>query len=159
MNTAKEQFLLFISNPVLLSIIFSWLSAQVVKTLISLFSGKIKSLKDMFELLFWRTGGMPSSHSCLVASLCTSIGFRSGINSDVFLLSLAFFFVTIRDALGVRRASGIQASMINKIGKTLSQKGLLEYTPIKEVLGHKPLEVFVGIVLGFFVGFAFSVLK
>ena len=159
MVVAKEQLLLFFTNPVLLSCIFSWLSAQVIKTLIKLFSGKVHSVGELFELLLWRTGSMPSSHSAFVTSLCTTIGFRSGINSDVFMLSLGFFFVTIRDAVGVRRASGIQAKVINAIGKKLSEKGIMEFKPIKEVQGHTPSEVFIGCLLGFFVGLAFSVLK
>ena len=66
--------------------------------------------------------------------------------------------VTVRDAMGVRRANGIQAKMINTIGKFLSDKGIMEYHPIKEVQGHKPAEVFIGCLLGFFIGLAFSML-
>ena len=102
---------------------------------------------------------MPSSHAALVASLCTSIGFRSGINSDIFILSLGFFLVTIRDAVGVRRANGIQARTLNKVGRGLKDKGLIDFTPIKEVQGHSPAEVAIGCLLGFFIGLAFSVLK
>ncbi|MCR5080473.1 MAG: divergent PAP2 family protein [Treponema sp.] len=155
----KTQLYLFFSHPVLQGCVFSWLSAQFVKTCIKLFSGKIHSLKELFELLIWRTGSMPSSHSALVSALSTTIGFNSGFHSDVFMLSLAFFFVTIRDALGVRRANGIQATELNKIGKTLSEKEIVDYKPIKEVQGHTPSEVIVGCFLGFFVGLAFSVLK
>ena len=131
----------------------------MIKTLIKLFSGKVHSIAELFELLVWRTGSMPSSHAALVSSLCTTIGFRSGISSDVFILSVGFFLVTIRDAMGVRRANGIQAKMINTIGRALSEKGLIEYKPIKEVQGHTPPEVMVGCLLGFFIGLAFSVLK
>ncbi len=159
MENVKEQFYLFLTNPVLLSCIFSWLSAQFIKTLIKLFSGKIHSIKELFELLFWRTGSMPSSHAALVSTLCTTIGFRSGVTSDVFILSVGFFLVTIRDAVGVRRANGIQARELNKIGRELSEKGLIEFTPIKEVQGHTPAEVFIGCLLGFSIGLAFSVLK
>ena len=103
---------------------------------------------------------MPSSHSALVATLCTTIAFRSGINSDVFLLSLGFFMVTIRDAVGVRRANGLQAKVINKIGRALSEKKLIEdFKPLKEVNGHTPAEVAIGCLLGVFIGLAFSVLK
>lgn len=103
---------------------------------------------------------MPSSHSALVVSLTTCIGFRSGINSDVFMLAAAFMFVTVRDALGVRRSSGIQANMINRLGHQLERKNIIEeYKPIKEVQGHKPAEVFIGCLLGFLIGVAFSVLK
>ncbi len=159
MQNARGQLHLFLTNPVLLSCIFSWLLAQFIKTLIKLFSGKVHSIKELFELLFWQTGSMPSSHSALVASLCTTIGFRSGINSDVFILSLCFFFVTIRDAVGVRRASGIQAKVLNKLGKKLAEEGIIDYKSIKEVQGHTPSEVAIGVLLGFFTGLAFSVLK
>lgn len=154
----KEQLHLFFSQPAFLACLFSWLSAQLVKTLIKLFSGKVHSLKELFELLLWRTGSMPSSHSALVATLCTTIGFRSGVNSDVFILSLGFYLVTIRDAVGVRRANGLQAAMLNKIGRFLAAKNIIEeIKPIKEVQGHTPAEVIIGSLLGFFIGLAFSV--
>ena len=154
----KEQLHLFFSQPAFLACLFSWLSAQLVKTLIKLFSGKVHSLKELFELLLWRTGSMPSSHSALVATLCTTIGFRSGVNSDVFILSLGFYLVTIRDAVGVRRANGLQAAMLHKIGRLLAAKNIIEEVkPIKEVQGHTPAEVIIGSLLGFFIGLAFSV--
>lgn len=154
----KEQLHLFFSQPAFFACLFSWLSAQLVKTLIKLFSGKVHSLKELFELLLWRTGSMPSSHSALVATLCTTIGFRSGVNCDVFILSLGFYLVTIRDAVGVRRANGLQAAMLNKIGRLLAAKNIIEEVkPIKEVQGHTPAEVIIGSLLGFFIGLAFSV--
>ena len=104
-----EQFILFLHNPILLSCIFSWLGAQFIKSAIKLIYGKIHSLPELLEVMFWRTGGMPSSHSAIVTSLCVTIGFRHGLNSDLFMFSLCFFFVVIRDAFGVRRSSGIQA--------------------------------------------------
>ena len=159
MESTREQLKLFITNPVFLACVFSWLSAQFIKTLIKLFSGKIHSFKELFELLFWRTGSMPSSHAALVSCLSTTIGFRSGFNSDIFILSLGFFMVTIRDAVGVRRSNGVQAKMINEMGKKLAENGLMEYKPIKEVQGHTPMEVFIGCLLGFTIGFAFCVLK
>ena len=159
MPNAREQIKLLFTNPILLSCIFSWLSAQFLKTMIKLFSRKVHSFKELFELFFWRTGSMPSSHSALVTTLCTTIGYRSGINSDVFILSIGFFLVTIRDAVGVRRASGIQATILNKIGQKLSEKGIMDFKPIKEVQGHTPAEVAIGCLLGFFIGLAFSVLK
>ena len=159
MSNAREQIKLLFTNPILLSCIFSWLSAQFLKTMIKLFSRKVHSFKELFELFFWRTGSMPSSHSALVTTLCTTIGYRSGINSDVFILSIGFFLVTIRDAVGVRRASGIQATILNKIGQKLSEKGIMDFKPIKEVQGHTPAEVAIGCLLGFFIGLAFSVLK
>ena len=155
----KSQLSAFFSQPALLACIFSWLSAQFLKTLIKLFSGKVHSLKELLELLLWRTGSMPSSHAALVTTLCTTIGFHSGVDSDVFILSLGFFLVTVRDAVGVRRANGLQAALLNKLGRVLSEKGIIEFKAIKEVQGHTPAEVIMGILLGFVIGYAFCVLK
>ena len=158
--TIKEQLKLFLINPVFLSCVFSWLGAQFLKTAINLIYGRIHSLSELLENLIWRTGGMPSSHSALVSSLCTTIGFRNGINSDVFVFSLCFFLVTIRDAFVVRHSSGIQAKKINEIGNELQNlKIIKEYKKIKEVNGHTPMEVICGCLLGFFIGLAFSLLK
>lgn len=158
MLTAKEHIYSLFFNPILIACIFSWFSAQFIKTVIKLFSGKVHSLQELFELLLWRTGSMPSSHASLVACLCTAIGFHSGFDSDVFILALGFYLVTIRDAVGVRRANGIQARVLNILGKKLSEKGIVEFKPIKEVQGHTPMEVIIGSLLGFVNGLAFSVL-
>lgn len=151
-----EQFQLLLMSPTFLACIFSWFLAQFLKTVIKLFSGNVHSVKELVELLIWRTGGMPSSHSALVACLCTCIGITSGLNSDVFVLAFCFFMVTVRDAVGVRRANGIQANMINRIGNMLKDQGLVqEYKNLKEVRGHSPMEVIIGSILGFFVGLGF----
>lgn len=155
-----QQLMAFLQNPVWLACVFSWLIAQFIKTSISLIYGRIHSLTDLFENLIWKTGGMPSSHSALVTSLCVTIGFRNGIGSDIFIFSLVFFFVVIRDAFGVRRSTGIQAKKLNELGSELSRKNIISsYKVLKEVLGHTPTEVICGCVLGFFVGLAFSLLK
>lgn len=159
MTGARLQLHLFITNPVLLACISSWFCAQFIKTLIKLFSGKVNSIGELFELLLWRTGSMPSSHSAVVACACTTIGFRNGISSDIFILSFVVFLITIRDAVGVRRANGIQARRINEITGDLKIKGILDLKPIKEVQGHTPIEVIIGCFLGFVIGLAFSVLK
>lgn len=158
MNFQERIRLLITYQPIVIACLLSWFSAQFIKTLIKLFTGKVNSIRELFEFLFWSTGGMPSSHSSVVATLCTTIGFHSGLNSDVFALALVFYFVTLRDALGVRRSSGIQASTLNKLSKELSDKKIIEKnTPIKEIQGHRPREVFVGSLLGFFIGLAFSI--
>lgn len=158
--TFQIQLKLFLTNPILLSCFFSWLGAQFVKTAINLIYGKVHSFTELLELMFWRTGGMPSSHSALVSSLCTTIGFRNGMHSDIFVLALALFFITIRDSFGVRRASGLQAKKINELGNLLKdQKTIEDYKSIKEVNGHTPMEVICGCIFGFFVGLSFSLLK
>lgn len=155
-NSLSEQISLLIHNPVLLACISSWFCAQFIKTVISVLYGKIHSVQELIESLIWKTGGLPSSHSALVASLATTIAFRNGLNSDIFILALCFFMVTIRDAVGVRRSSGIQARKINEIGKNLKEKDILDFKAIKEVNGHTPMEVTVGCLLGVFIGLAFS---
>lgn len=157
-NTAKEQIYLLLTNTVFLSAVCSWLSAQFIKAAIKLISGKVSSLKELIELMLWRTGGMPSSHSAVVISLTTSIGFHSGVGSDIFILAACFAFVVIRDAVGVRRSSGIQAKVLNEVGVSLDKKSIINFRPIKEVQGHKPLEVFVGCILGCSIAVAFSTL-
>lgn len=156
----SEQFKLFLVNPIFLSCVFSWLGAQFLKTAINLIYGRIHSLAELLETMIWRTGGMPSSHSALVTSLCTTIAFRHGLNSDIFVFSLCFFLVVIRDAFGVRRSSGLQAKKLNELGNELKEKKVIDnYTKLKEINGHTPMEVICGCLVGFFVGLAFSLLK
>ncbi|WP_314743664.1 divergent PAP2 family protein, partial [Treponema lecithinolyticum] len=76
--TVRKQLYFLLTNPVFLSALFSWLSAQFIKTVIQLLTGKVSDFKELIALLFWRTGGMPSSHSALVCAMSASIGFRSG---------------------------------------------------------------------------------
>ncbi len=155
-----QQFIYFIHNPIFLSCVFSWIGAQFIKAAIKLIYGRIHSIKELLEVMFWRTGGMPSSHSALVTSLCVTIAFRHGLHSDLFIFALCFFLVVIRDAFGVRRSSGIQAKKLNQIGNELKEKDIVEnYKPLKEVDGHTPMEVLCGCLFGFLVGLSFSLLK
>lgn len=154
----SDQIKKFLTNPVLLACISSWFCAQFIKTVINILYGRIHNVLELLENLIWKTGGLPSSHSALVAALATTVGFRNGISSDIFILSLCFFMVTIRDAVGVRRSNGIQARKINELGKILNKKQIIEYKPIREVNGHTPMEVTLGCLLGFFIGLAFSLM-
>ena len=158
LNILSENIKNFLLNPVLLSCITSWFTAQFLKTVINVLYGKIHTVYELIESLLWKTGGLPSSHSALVCSLCTAIGFKNGLNSDIFILSFIFLMVTVRDAVGVRRSNGIQAKKLNELGKDLKEKNIIDYKPIKEVNGHTPIEVTLGCVLGFFIGLAFSTL-
>ena len=179
LSSAGGQLHALLTSPVFLACVFSWLCAQFLKTIIKIFSGKVHSLFELFELMFWQTGGMPSSHSSVVSCVCTCVGFRSGVDSDVFIVSFILFFITIRDALGVRRSNGVQAHRLNQIIRLLNGKKKVPDEPapeqplpdehpvddkapldsVKEVNGHTPMEVFVGSLLGIFIGIAFSVLN
>ena len=155
-----EKIISFFTNPIFLSGIFSWLGAQFLKTLIHLIYGRIKSLKDLLENMFWKTGGMPSSHSAVVTAVTTGIGIKEGVQSSVFMLALLITFITMRDAVGVRRSSGVQSQKINEIGRELKENECLkDYKPIKEVNGHTPMQVIMGALLGVLIGFSMMLLK
>lgn len=148
-------FYTIISNPIFLSAFFSWFIAQAIKAIIEVFKSKSPVSQNLFVTLFWVTGGMPSSHSSMVSSVATAIGFVEGVDSSLFILSLFYAALMIRDALGVRRAAGVQAATMNKLGQDLTEKLEIEYNPVKEVKGHKAVEVTVGMLLGFFIAVAF----
>ena len=154
-----EKVITFFTHPTFVAGIFSWLGAQFLKTIINLFYGRIKTFKDLIANMFWRTGGMPSSHSAVVTAVCTSIGIKEGVTSSVFMLSLLFTFITMRDAVGVRRSSGIQSQKLNELGKELEKnKCIEEYKSIKEVNGHTPMQVIMGALLGVLIGFSMTLL-
>jgi uncharacterized protein len=157
-ETVIQQFILLFHNPIFLAAVSSWIISQFLKTVITLFTAKTTSFRELIELLFWRTGGMPSSHSALVASVSTTIGFKSGISSDLFIFSCCFALVVIRDSVGVRRSSGQQAKALNELGLKVSSRMKYQFKPVKEIQGHRPMEVLAGILLGFFIGVAFSTL-
>ncbi|MDR0556832.1 MAG: divergent PAP2 family protein [Treponema sp.] len=145
----------FFENSLFLAPITSWFFAQLIKAAIMLSGKRRKTAKDVLEALAWRTGGMPSSHSALVTSMATAAVFKEGFDSNVFILSLWFALIVIRDAMGVRRASGIQAHVLNLLGKKVSEKMGIEYHPVKEIHGHTPRQVMVGGLLGIFIAIAY----
>jgi acid phosphatase family membrane protein YuiD len=148
----------FLSNPVFLSALWSLLLAQFIKALVNLLRLRRQSLKETLLTFFWKTGGMPSSHSALAVSIATAIGFVEGINSNLFILSVFFALVVIRDAIGVRRSAGLQARALNALGRKFSARFDEGFVPVKEVMGHSPSQVFVGSLLGFFIALAFCTL-
>lgn len=147
-----------VSSRVFLSAFFSWFVAQLIKVAVEIVRGEHRGSRDIMTTLAWKTGGMPSSHSSLVTGIATSIGFIHGVQNPLFTLALFYGVLTIRDALGVRRAAGAQARELNRIGSQLREEQGLQFKPVKEVNGHTPAEVSVGVLLGFFLGMAFSLL-
>jgi acid phosphatase family membrane protein YuiD len=143
-------------NLIFLSSASSWLFAQLIKTVIVLLNARKKSTREMLAIMVWRTGGMPSSHAALVSSLTTSVAFKEGIGSNLFVVSFWFALIVMRDAMGVRRASGIQARALNLLGRNVADRLNAEYHPVKEVHGHAPLEVVVGAFLGIFIAAAYA---
>lgn len=147
-----------VSSRIFLSAFFSWFVAQLIKLAVEIVRGEQRGSRDIMTTLAWKTGGMPSSHSSLVTGIATSIGFIYGVQNPLFTLALFYGVLTIRDALGVRRAAGAQARELNRIGTQLREEYGLQFKAVKEVNGHTPAEVSVGVLLGFFLGMAFSLL-
>lgn len=98
---------------------------------------------------------MPSSHSAVVSSLAILIGKEYGFDSGIFALSLIMAFVVMYDAAGVRRAAGKQASILNKILETPGLTTGEVQEKLIEALGHTPVQVFVGAIIGVIAGFIF----
>jgi len=135
------------NNIIFMSTFLSWLSAQVVKYFTAFYRNGIWDYRVMFD-----SGGMPSSHTSLVMGLTTAIGYHYGLGSTLFPLSLAFSLIVMYDAAGVRRHAGKQAEVLNKIIEDMFHGSPMSETKLKEVLGHSPLQVMAGAVLGAFVG-------
>lgn len=150
----------------------AWVSAQLIKTLLVFISTK----KFEAERLFG-AGGMPSSHSALVCSMAIGMCRKMGFDSPEFALALAFAAVVMYDAMGVRRAAGEQAKVLNKMVFDFSdlwgkpdrekeppqgegeeaEKSILGDKALKEYLGHTPLEVLGGALLGILVAMMIKV--
>ena len=151
-----DSLLAFFANPIILSAFTSWCMSQLIKGVIALLKIRQKSFRDVLITLLWRTGGMPSSHTAVVTSMTAAVAFHEGMGSNLFAVSLFVAMVVMRDAMGVRRASGLQAQALNLFGKITAEKLDIEFEPVKEIQGHAPLEVIVGAILGILISAAFT---
>lgn len=124
-----------------------WLVIQLFKFICD----SIKQKKIAWDRLMG-AGGMPSSHSAVVAGLATLIGKYEGVDTAVFALAFIVAFVVMYDACGVRRAAGKQAALLNKLIETPGLTGMQVSEKLVEVLGHTPVQVFVGAIIGVIVG-------
>jgi len=122
--------------------ILSAIIAQIMKMIID-------ALKKQFS---WNDlnsyGGMPSSHSAMVASLASAVGYFEGWDSATFAICIVLALIVIRDAGGFRRQIGFQAKTINQHIAQISSEQSSEFEHLRERMGHSPLEILVGIVLG-----------
>jgi acid phosphatase family membrane protein YuiD len=137
----------FSENTVFWSAFIAWLVAQILKGLLSL----VKHKKMDFRR-FVGAGGMPSSHSAFVSALATGVGLTEGWASTSFALALVFSLVVMYDAAGVRLAASKQARVLNKMVKELFDEREFHHERLKEFIGHTPVEVIVGALLGVFFG-------
>lgn len=128
--------------------IISFFVAQLIKI-----TREFIKTKKINIYLMISSGGMPSSHSSFVTAMTTAVGFREGFNSSVFAIAAVTSIVVMYDAAGVRRAAGKQAEVINKLVENIENQGVILDKKLKELLGHSPIEVFAGAVLGIAIGF------
>lgn len=124
-----------------------WFFIQAFKVIFDL----VKTKKFNFKRIMG-AGGMPSSHSAVVTTLSTMIGKEFGVESPMFAMSLIFACIVMYDAAGVRRAAGKQAKLLNKIVETPGLTGVEVSERLVEVLGHTPMQVVVGALIGIIVG-------
>ncbi len=141
----------FLTNKLLWIPLATWILVQMFKLIVEILSAKDRKIN--FKRA-WGAGGMPSAHTACVTSLATSIGVTEGFGSATFALAVVFCFIVMYDAAGVRRAAGRQAAILNKI---IEEDGdnINVQEKLVELLGHTPLEVFVGIIVGIIMGLTF----
>jgi uncharacterized protein len=134
------------SNQVLLAALASWSLAQIVKVPLEY----LETRRWNWALLL-RAGGMPSSHSALIASATHAIGLYHGFETPLYALSFILAMIVIYDATGIRRQAGKHAEIINAMVKDLATGHPLQEEKLREVLGHTPVEALWGTILGLIV--------
>lgn len=138
------DFRAILQNTPLWAAILAWAAAQGIKILLTLLVDKRFDASRIVG-----TGGMPSSHSSFTMALSFSIGKYHGFDSPLFAIAMIFSFVTMYDAQGIRRAAGKQAEILNML---ILKHKLPDVGELKELLGHTPLEVAAGALLGIAIG-------
>ena len=133
-----------LQNEVLICSLVSWFIAQVLK---------IPTYLLLEKQLHWRrffgSGGMPSSHTSFVVALALMTGFSSGFQSVAFAIAFTMAVIVMYDAMGVRRETGTQAQVINEILRNVFVNGKpISDDDLKELIGHTPLEVLGGVIIG-----------
>lgn len=136
-----------LSNELFISAAIAWFIAQVLKTIIHTFLTKDFNIERMYG-----SGGMPSSHSATVTALATASAFVHGAASSEFAISAILAIIVMYDARGVRRETGIQAKVLNdliELLKDVHNELMTIDEKLKEFVGHTPLQVVIGAILGF----------
>lgn len=131
----------------LLAPIVAWAFAQAAKVTLTSVHQRRLNLRVLAE-----TGGMPSSHTAIVMGLTSAVGKHAGLSSPAFAIALIFTFVVMYDAAGLRRAAGRQAEVLNRVVEDLVHMRGVQEARLRELLGHTPMEVLVGALIGLAVG-------
>ena len=137
-------------NPWLSISSIAWIVAQLLKVLLHFFATKRLDFSRLVD-----SGGMPSSHTAFVTGLSTTIGITEGWQSCSFAIATCFSLIIIYDATNLRRSAGYHAQVLNDVVPQLLKGKLLSdgftFPKLRELLGHTPIEVFVGGILGILV--------
>lgn len=139
----NDSLLAIFGNKVFIATALGWITAQSIKILLN----TVKEKRFNFKW-FVGTGGMPSAHSSGALALATSVGIQEGFGSTIFVATLIFAVVIAFDAQGVRRATGEQAEILNKIMDDIYWRRKIQENRLKELIGHTPFEVLVGSAIG-----------
>ncbi len=140
-----------LSNKILIISACAWVIAQILKFLVVL----IQERRIAWQF-FYTSGGMPSSHTAIVCALTTSIAMTLGFGSVAFAISAVVALIVMYDAVGVRQSVGQQSIMINRIVRG-NKLGIEE--ELREFIGHTPIQVFMGAVLGILVAWGWVTLS
>lgn len=135
-------------NKALLAAILAWFAAQLLKVLLVFLDERRLDWGRMIS-----SGGMPSSHSALITAMTVSVGKTAGLDSVAFAIAAVTSMVVMYDAANVRREAGKHAELLNKIAQDLYPDNHSNQEKLKELLGHKLIEVAAGAVLGITIGF------
>ena len=142
----------FLENKFLIVPFIVWCCIQLFKFITDLVINRKPNFKRLFG-----AGGMPSSHSAVVATLTTLVGKEYGLGSAIFAVSFVISLIVMYDAAGVRRAAGKQATLLNKLVENYPNSNIIVTEKLVEVLGHTPFQVLVGAVIGILVGALYGI--
>jgi len=148
------HFEAILQNKALISAMIAWLLAQGLKVPFEY----LRSRRWNWAMLFY-AGGMPSSHSALMVAATNGVGLHYGFDHPVFALGIAITMIVIYDAAGVRRQAGMHAERINVLFEELLRGHMWSEKELREVIGHTPLEVTGGVLLGLVVSTLYWLLR
>lgn len=137
------NILQLLNNQILVNSLLAWAAAQIIKAI--LYAAVHRQI-DIHRL--FGDGGMPSGHSATVTAMATTAALEYGLESPIFAITAIFGIVVMHDAMGVRREAGKHAEVLNNLIASLNQDVPPEEV-LKEFLGHTPLQVCFGALLGF----------
>ncbi|MDD2352694.1 MAG: divergent PAP2 family protein [Atribacterota bacterium] len=143
---------LIFNNSILVIAFITWISNQTIKSVLFYFTDKRWDISRFFG-----AGGMPSTHSALSISVAVSIGYREGWHTSLFALAMILAIIVMADAAGVRRATGEQAKVLNRIIIEFFDEIKIKDRRLREFIGHTPFEVIVGAIIGFVIASIISI--